>query len=185
MLRKAIRKLKKNDGVYHPLNNNIYVLEYADSLGWSVAKKVKPMWAAELAQDTVVKSIENPAYPGKKGDYLCIGFGNEHWVQSKESVLGKYIDTGKHKPIKVGYFKDPLIFHLYEPRPDRKVLACQVKKAVVVKAKWGKLVGKPGDFVVKPFDDILNANPSDVWVVDRGLFSATYKISRWTKFLNF
>ena len=178
-----VRKLKKNDGVYDPKNPNYEILIFADSVGWSVAKKTKPMWAVELPQDTVIQTIENPAYPGKKGEYLCIGFGEEHWVQSKKNVLGKYIDTGQQKSIKVPYFKEPLVFRLYQPKPDRKVLVCQIGRSFVVVATWAKLAGKPRDFLVKPYDEILNPNPPDVWLVDRQLFNATYKLPWWKKYV--
>jgi hypothetical protein len=37
-------------------------------------------------------------------------------------------------------------------------------------ASWGRLDGKPGDYVVRRQND-----PSDIWIVDRAIFENSYK----------
>ena len=44
-----------------------------------------------------------------------------------------------------------------------------------MQAKWGRLTGKAGDYVVKNFRDKDTAHPADVWIVDQALFLATYE----------
>jgi hypothetical protein len=54
-------------------------------------------------------------------------------------------------------------------------MAAPVPRPFVVVATWGKLGGKPGDFVLKNYRDRAVAYPEDVWVVDQSLFRATYE----------
>jgi hypothetical protein len=63
----------------------------------------------------------------------------------------------------------------YVPHPDAQgVLATQIDHGFSVQASWGKLTGKPGDLLVKNFQDRDTVYPTDVWIVDQTLFSQTY-----------
>ena len=56
----------------------------------------------------------------------------------------------------------------------KATLATPINHPFEVQATWGKLTGKPGDFLVKNFQDRENAYPADVWIVDQALFRQTY-----------
>lgn len=113
-----------------------------------------------------MKSLEGDV-EAKRGDYVCRGHANEKWVQSEESVKKKYRETDK---------VDSRGWRCYQPRPDAAgVMAAPVPRAFSVVATWGKLRGKKNDLLVKHHDDRAEKFPEDVWIVDRGLFEATYK----------
>jgi hypothetical protein len=40
-------------------------------------------------------------------------------------------------------------------------------------AKWGELKGKAGDYIVRSIEDT-----SDIWIVDRAIFEASYEFRR-------
>ena len=52
-------------------------------------------------------------------------------------------------------------------------MATQINHPFEVHATWGKLSGKPGDFLLKNFSDRDTASPDDVWIVDQMLFRQT------------
>ena len=54
-------------------------------------------------------------------------------------------------------------------------MAARIDHSFAVTAKWGELKGKPGDYVVMNYDDGDAPYPDDVWIVDAGLFQATYE----------
>jgi hypothetical protein len=169
-------KQKRNDGFYDKNNKNYEVLVVADKYGWKVATKTKGMIARMLETDAVVHSIEGPLN-AKAGQFVCRGVNtNDWWVQKGENIAKKYDDEGIFKEsveFNKQKYKD---FKLYMPKPDRVVLVCQIPGEFTVHASWGTLKGKKGDFLIKPFEDELNSNPQDVWLVDLTLFKATYEI---------
>ncbi len=65
----------------------------------------------------------------------------------------------------------------YQPHPDAQgVLTTQIDHPFEVQATWGKLAGKPKDFLVKNFSlDHEATYPADVWIVDQTLFQQTYE----------
>jgi hypothetical protein len=67
-------------------------------------------------------------------------------------------------------------FRKYVPDPAAKgVMAAKVDHPFQVKASWGDLSGKAGDFIVKSFDDKDVEFPDSVWLVDMELFEKTYE----------
>ena len=54
-------------------------------------------------------------------------------------------------------------------------MASPIDHPFEVQATWGKLSGKPGDFLFKNFSDRDTASPADVWIVDQTLFRQTYE----------
>ena len=93
------------------------------------------------------------------------------WARQSEGarqwLLSKYQPTDT---VKDGW-------QLYTPNPDSTgVMAAHLDHAFTVEASWGTLSGKPGDFVVKNFEDRDVAYPSDVWIVDQARFRATYTV---------
>jgi hypothetical protein len=171
-----MNKQKINDGVYDKNNKNYQILVIADKLGWKVATKTKGMIARMLETDTEVRSIEGPLN-AKAGQFVCRGINtNDWWVQKGENIAKKYDDKGFLREA-VKFNKQTYSdFRIYLPKPDRTVLVCQISGEFTVHASWGTLNGKKGDFLIKPAEDKLNANPQDVWLVDLALFKATYEI---------
>ena len=140
--------------------------EINQSQAWFHAKKTRPIWARKLEQDGTVETLEGKE-TARAGDYLCRGEAGDVWPQSAQSLEAKYVPTDT---------VDDRGWTKYEPRPDAEgVLAAQVGHPFAVEAKWGKLAGKTGDYVVKNFRDKDTAYPQDVWVVDQRLFRATYE----------
>lgn len=134
---------------------------------WLRAKKTKPIWVKRLEHEQTVKTLEGPV-PAHAGDYLCRGEIGEVWPQKGKDLEARYTPTEA---------VDADGWRRYEPRPDSEgVLAAQVAYPFEVQAKWGKLTGKAGDYVLKNFRDRAVAYPEDVWIVDQRLFQATYEI---------
>jgi hypothetical protein len=157
----------RHEGEPAPASPNAEILDEMDQArAWFHAKKVRPLWARQLAAGETVQTIEGTERV-KAGDFLCRGEAGDTWPQTAQSLNEKYqraeeVDTE-------GWRK-------YVPRPDNEgVMAAQVPHGFAVQAKWGVLSGKPGDYVVKGFADRDVAQPDDVWVVDQKLFRATYQ----------
>lgn len=132
---------------------------------WFHARKTRPIWARQLTVAQRVATLEGeedvPA-----GTFLCRGDAGDIWPQARERLEAKYEPAGE--PDADGWRK-------YAPRPDNEgVMAAQVDHEFAVEAEWGTLRGKPGDYLLKNYSDRDVAVPDDVWVVDQGLFEATY-----------
>ncbi len=105
-----------------------------------------------------------------KGDFICRGESGELWPQKRDDLLRKYRATGEievHRKLR---------WETYLPRRDTAgVMAAKMDRPFRVRATWGDLEGKPGDYLVKHDADREVAYPADVWIVDGGLFEATYE----------
>lgn len=148
------------------IDNRLLLDEVNQSGTWFPAKKTRPIWARLLEKPAKVKTLEGeedvPA-----GQYLCRGDASDIWPQTAERLATKYVATNDVSPD--GWQK-------FLPQPDnRGVLAAQISHAFGVQAKWGVLSGKPGDYLVKNYEDDETPYPADVWVVDQALFQATYE----------
>lgn len=143
------------------------ILDEVNAAGvWFHAKKVRPIWAKEVTECQTVDTLEG-SETVEAGDYLCRGAAQEIWPQSADSLRKKYDPTDE---------ADDEGWRKYVPKPDAKgVLAAQIDHAFKVHATWGELSGKSGDYLVKNYDDKDVDYPEDVWIVDRDLFTATYK----------
>jgi hypothetical protein len=133
---------------------------------WFHAKKTRPIWARRLEQPERVQTLEGeedvPA-----GNFLCRGEAGDIWPQSAERLEAKYVATDEVADD--GWRK-------YVPHADNTgVLAARIDHPFAVTAKWGELTGKPGDYLVKNYDDRDAPYPDDVWIVDAELFQATYE----------
>ncbi len=147
-------------------DNQALLDETAKSNAWFHAKKTRPIWAKKLAHDQTVHTMEGPV-EAHAGDFLCRGAANELWPQKASTLSERYSATGTAN--RNGWRK-------YTPRPDAEgVMAAQVHHPFTVIARWGRLSGKTGDYVVKNFRDRDRSNPDDVWLVDQSLFRATYE----------
>jgi hypothetical protein len=157
----------RHEGKSTPGSLNGEILdEINEARSWFHAKKVRPIWARHLSKDETVTTIEGTEQV-KAGDFLCRGEAGDIWPQTAQSLTEKYQKTEE---------VDVDGWQKYVPRPDNQgVMAGQVQHAFVVRAKWGVLSGKPGDYIVKNFADRDVAHPEDVWIVDQKLFRATYR----------
>lgn len=148
-------------------NPNRAILEEADSNRlWFHARKTRPIWAKRLDQPQQVQTIEGlemvPA-----GTFLCRGEAGDIWPQSLDRLADKYQAAGE---------TDSDGWQKYVPRPDNQgVMAAQIPYAFTVHTTWGELRGKPGDYLIKNYEDRDAPHPSDVWIVDQKLFAATYE----------
>lgn len=123
-------------------------------------RKSKPIWAKRVEKSQIIETLEGrvEAHPG---DYLCRGIVGEHWPQKAEKLLEKYVARNEFNA--EGWQR-------FDPKPDASsVEAAQFDTAFRVMAHWGELTGKAHDFVVRSRTD-----PSDVWIVDKAIFEASY-----------
>ncbi len=133
---------------------------------WFHAKKTHPIWARRLETAQMVKTLEGEEQVAA-GHYLCKGEAGDIWPQSEKSLTKRYAATDE---------VDADGWRKYAPHPDAQgVLATQIDHPFEVQATWGRLTGKPGDFLVKNFQDRETAYPTDVWIVDQTLFRQTYE----------
>ena len=146
---------------------NKALLDELDSAhAWFHAKKTGPIWARWIEREQTVETLEGKV-TAKAGDYLCRGEAGELWPQSAKTLEARYTPTDTVTAD--GWRK-------YQPRPDAEgVMAAPVRHSFTVIATWGKLAGKPGDYVLKNHRDRAVTYPEDVWVVDQVLFRATYE----------
>ena len=148
-------------------NPNQRLLDQVNSAAiWFHAKKTRPIWAKLLEQPQRVRTLEgDEEVPA--GTFLCRGEAGDIWPQAPKRLEAKYMATDEIHPD--GWRK-------YLPHPDNTgVLAACIDNAFAVQATWGELKGKPGDYLVKNYDDRDVAYPADVWIVDSALFKATYE----------
>lgn len=133
---------------------------------WFHAKKTRPIWARRLEAAQTVKTLEGEEQVAA-GHYLCKGEAGDIWPQTEQTLNKRY--TATNEITADGWRK-------YQPHPDAQgVLATQIDHLFEVHATWGKLTGKPGDFLVKNFQDRETAYATDVWIVDQTLFRQTYE----------
>ncbi|KAL6068305.1 hypothetical protein QOT17_008334 [Balamuthia mandrillaris] len=133
--------------------------------GWFHVRKVAPVWAYKLEEDTIVETLEGQER-AKAGDMLCKGVAGELWPQKEERLLSKYKPTNTQNGKWRKYVPD-----LASPG----FFAIQVMHPFEVKTSYGTMHAKKGDYLIKNFDDQNTAYPSDVWVVAKGLFWKTYQ----------
>ena len=150
-----------------PPSTNQPLLDEVNQAGlWFHAKKTRPIWTREVERDETVETLEGTEHVSA-GNVLCRGEAGELWPQTAERLASQYVATGT---------VDQDGWQQNTPHPDAQgVLAAPVDHPFSVEAAWGRLTGKPGDFLVKNFADQDIAYPQDVWIVDRQLFAATYK----------
>jgi hypothetical protein len=148
-----------------PSANQTILDEVNQARLWFRAKKTRAIWAKRLDRDERVETLEGveqvPA-----GTWLCRGEAGELWPQTEQRLHDKYIATEE---------VDEAGWRKYEPHPDTQgAMAAQVNHPFRVEAQWGTLTGKPGDYLVKNYEDRDVLYPEDVWIVDQKLFQATY-----------
>lgn len=114
-----------------------------------------------IEEDGTVDTKEGKV-KAKKGSMICKGVEGELWVQDRKRLQEKYSPSHKNGD-----------WRIYKPKAkENKVRAVQVndREEFTIKASWGDLKGKKGDYILQDID-----NPDDVWVIDKNIFSKTYK----------
>lgn len=133
---------------------------------WFRARKSRPIWAKKLDQPQEIQTIEGTEQV-PAGTFLCRGDAGDIWPQAHARLADKYEAVDEI---------DADGWQKYRPRPDDQgVMAAQIPHAFAVQAQWGELRGKPGDYLIKNYEDRNVAHPDDVWIVDQQLFAATYE----------
>ena len=186
-----LEKEPEADGKNHELLTKVNASEK-----WFRAKKTKPLWAWLANADGMVDSLEAKSQSYAAGDFVCCGESLEVWPQAAEDLKKKYeiqdefrdvdsfksesgYDSSKLKQFVEGEsFKtsDNRKWQKCTPRADNDgVMACQISESFQVEASWGKLEGKPQDYLLKNYSDKDTEFPSDVWIVDQKLFESTYQ----------
>ena len=146
--------------------NRDILREANESARWFHAKKSRPIWARKLEAAQTVKTLEGEEQVAA-GHFLCRGEAGDIWPQTEQNLLKKYHPTDDVN--QDGWRK-------FVPHPDAQgVLAIQFDHQFAVEAHWGRLSGKPGDFLVKNFADRSSHYPDDIWIVDQTLFRQTYE----------
>ena len=126
-----------------------------------LAKKTKSLWAKRLVASQKVNTIEGEV-TANAGDYLCRGIAGELWPQRATKLQEKYESSGEF---------DSDGWELFNPKPNlAPVEAAQVATSFRVEAKWGELLGKTNDYVVRSTTD-----PTDIWIVDQAIFKVSYE----------
>jgi hypothetical protein len=145
--------------------NNAILDEVNRTGKWFHAKKTRPIWARQLTADETVRTLEGTEKVSA-GDFLCRGEAGDVWPQKAAALEKRYALTDEVSDD--GWRK-------YAPRPEAQgAMAVEVPHAFEVHASWGKLSGKPGDYLLKNFEDRDALYPHEVWIVDHALFEATY-----------
>ena len=96
----------------------------------------------------------------KAGDAIVTGGDKETWPIVRETFEATYAPSGRNRMGQDGRFSK-------KPLP---VLAVQVKEPFAVTASWGRLEGKPGDWLVQ-YDDF----GKDFGIVGQAIFEKTYE----------
>jgi hypothetical protein len=149
------------------LPNNEVLLKEVNQAGlWFHAKKTRPVWVRRLVEAETVRTLEGDEQV-PAGSYLCRGEAGDIWPQSEESLTAKYVLTDE---------VDADGWRRCDPKPDAAgVMAAHIPHGFQVQSQWGLLSGKPGDFLIKKYEDRDVDHPADVWIVDQELFRATYE----------
>ena len=152
-----------NDPKFEWMNPDGELLE-AVATRMREARKTKPLWARRVETAQQIESLEG-IQQLKAGDYLCRGIQGEYWPQAHKKLLETYNASGEH---------DTDGFERFDPKPDGKwVQATTIDQPFRIVAKWGELKGKAGDYIVRSIEDT-----SDIWIVDRAIFEASYEFRR-------
>ena len=93
-------------------------------------------------------------------DAILTGSANESWPIARATFEKTYAPAKRSRMGRDGRF-----FKKAAP-----VLGVQMQKAFAVTASWGRLEGKPGDWLVQ-YDD----QGKDFGIVDQGIFEQTYE----------
>jgi hypothetical protein len=146
---------------------NRRLLDELNALGtWFAARKTRPIWVKLLEQPELIRTLEgNQQVPA--GAYLCRGESGDVWPQTAERVRRKYRLTTE--------VDSSGMTKCYPHDEGARVLAIEVPHPFHIASDWGTFTGKAGDFALKNIADQNVRYPTDLWIVDRHHFAATYE----------
>ena len=126
-----------------------------------LARKTKSLWAKQVNKPIKVQTLEG-SVAVEPGNYLCRGIQGEVWPQKASKLLDKYLRSDE---------VDAKGWRRFDPKPAAApVEAARVPYPFRVIAQWGELAGKVNDYVVRSTTD-----PTDIWIVDKTIFEASYE----------
>jgi hypothetical protein len=153
---------------------------------WRRARKTKPIWARAVEEAEAGKEFQTADRAIEKartGYWLCVGVGGEPWFQSLEKIEGKYERAGEETK-RFGFDAQPQKYRVFKPKSTIRNWAAQVKGPEIagffIKPNYDPghpLYSPTGGYVVR--DDVKDpyqAKPSEVWLVQQGLFESTYEV---------
>ncbi|MFM9068929.1 MAG: hypothetical protein ACKOUR_16600 [Planctomycetota bacterium] len=148
-------------------SRNRPLLDELNALGtWFAARKTRPIWVKLLERPELIRTLEGDQQV-PTGTYLCRGESGDVWPQAADRVHRKYrLSTEVDSSGMTKCF----------PREEGAgVLAIEVPHPFRVESHWGTFTGKAGDFALKNIADQHVLYPTDLWIVDRHHFAATYE----------
>ena len=120
-------------------------------------------------KDQIIKTKEaDPLKPGsgevlaRRGDAIMTGTKGERWPIARETFIDTYKPVRGPSQIPGGPITPGIA-----RKKNIPVTAKEMPEAFEVKASWGDLSGKPGDFLVQ-------YGPDDFGIVSRDIFKETY-----------
>jgi hypothetical protein len=143
---------------------NQELLDQLNKRGWVHVKKVGPIFAKKLTEDTTINTLEGTER-AKAGDMLCRGVIGELWPQKEERLLRNYRPTEVYDGEWRKYVPD-------HTQPG--FFSVQVNHDFTVETPYGTMHGNKGDYLLKNFADKDEPYPAEVWVVAKRLFHRTY-----------
>jgi hypothetical protein len=156
---------------------------------WFRARKTKPIWARPVTPDEIGKEFQTAdraVEKAKEGYWLCVGVAEEPWLQRFDRIEAKY-DPGEEVERQFPFDSKPASYRGYHPKGDVVNWAAQVRGSFQGREIRGfsirpnydvdrPLYSDAGGYVV--MDDVADpyqAKPTDVWLVQQGLFESTYE----------
>jgi hypothetical protein len=156
---------------------------------WFRVKKTKPIWARPVSPDEIGKEFQTAdraLEQAKEGYWLCVGIAREPWFQRLEKIEAKY-EPGDAEERQFEFDSRPFTYRVYKPKGDVLNWAAQVRGSFQGREIRGfeirpnydpirPLHSNAGGYVVMDdAPDPYQAKPTDVWLVQQGLFESTYE----------
>ena len=153
---------------------------------WRRARKTKPIWARAVGKDEVGKEFQTADHAVEKaraGFWLCVGVAGEPWFQTLEKIEGKY-EPAREEVKTFGFDAKPRVYGIFKPKGTTRNWAAQVKAPGIagffIRPNFDPkhpLYSPAGGYVVRDDEkDPYRATLDDVWLVQEGLFNATYEL---------
>lgn len=153
---------------------------------WRRARKTKPIWARAVEAEEVGKDFptaDHAVERARAGYWLSVGVAGEPWFQTHQNIERKYERAGEE--VRTFRFDaGPRTYRIYKPRAATLNWAAKVEGPPIagffIRPNYDPehpLYSPAGGYVVR--DDVTDpyrAKPSDVWLVQQGLFESTYEL---------
>jgi len=153
---------------------------------WHRARKTKPMWARPVKKKEIGKEFQTADHAterAKEGYWLCAGVLGEPWFQSGQRIKAKFDPKGEETK-QFSFDSEPHRYQIYKPKAELRNWVSQVQGTGIagfyIRPNYDvehPLYSPAGGYVVQ--DDVADPyqdNPKDVWLVQEGIFRATYEL---------